>query len=153
MKKKEDERRQYSVSDTGILGEKELLSAHNRSQIYDLRTSILRALPQWVVRDLWQARLSTWSMMTNFLHTARIKMLFRVSWNNQPGLIITHPALTKLPWPKVLLKSYLGQKLPWPKVLLKGICRILIVIQILNNYYTKWKPLISDICYRKKKFV
>ena len=152
------------MSDTGILGEKKLLSAHNRSQIYDLRTSILRALPQWVVGDLWQARLSTWSMMTNFLHTARIKMLFRVPWNNQPGLIITHPALTKLPWPKVLLKSYLGQKfyskvtlaksftqkLPWLKVLLKGICRILIVIQILNNYYTKWKPLISDICYRKK---
>ena len=44
MKKKEDERRQYSVSDTGILGEKELLSAYNRSQIYDLWISMLDAL-------------------------------------------------------------------------------------------------------------
>ena len=120
MKKKEDERRQYSVSDTGILGEKELLSAYNRSQIYDLWISMLDALPQWVVWDLWQARLLTYSMMTNFLYTVRIGMLFRVPWNKQLGLVITHTALTKvtlaksftqkLPWPKVLLKSYLGQK-------------------------------------------
>ena len=63
----------------------------------------------------------------------------------------------KLPWPKVLLKSYLGQKfyskvtlakiftqkLPWLKVLLKVTGRILIVIQILNNHYTKYKTLIQ----------
>ena len=100
-------------------------------------------------------------------------MLFRVSWNKQQtnliclSILITclldnvwilqekldviHFWELKLCWPKVLLKSYVGkrfnQKLPWLKVLLKIICRSLIVIQILNNYYTKY--FISDIFSNK----
>ena len=48
-----------------------------------------------------------------------------------------------------MAKSF-TQKLPWLKVLLKAVSRILIVIQILNNHYTKYKPLISDIFGRNK---
>ena len=49
---------------------------------------------------------------------------------------------------KVTLAKSFTQKLRWLKVLLKIICRSLIVIQILNNYYTKY--FISDIFSRNK---